>query len=138
MDDSSGNGSLQKEAVQTDAELKQFDNELHELEFDREAKWNSTVNDVRDMNALGIAPVFKRNFKFVAMVGFCSTVVVAWQNTLTNIEFGLLDGGTGGVFWTFVFSLIASTFLYLTICELSSWYVGLEFAVRITILRASS
>jgi len=62
----------------------------------------------------------QRRFKFIAMVGFCSTVVVAWQNTLTNFGFGLVDGGTGGIFWTFIFGLIASKFLYLTLCELSS------------------
>jgi hypothetical protein len=135
---SNDDASLQKEAVQTDAELRQLDNELHELEFDSPAKQGATAHDIRDMNALGLAPVFKRRFKFVAMVGFCSTVVVAWQNTLTNLVFGLIDGGTGGIFWTFIFSLIASTFLYLSLCELASWYVGLKFAAYVTIFRAAS
>ena len=133
---SNDDASLQKEAVQTNAELRQLDNELYELEFDNPAKQGATAYDIRDMNALGIAPAFKRNFKFVAMVGFSSTVVVAWQNTLTNFGFGLLDGGTGGIFWTFVFALIASLFLYLTLCELSSRYVELKFAAYVTIFRA--
>ena len=120
---SNDDASLQKEAVQTNAELRQLDNELHELEFDSPAKQGASAYDIGDMDALGLAPVLKRNFKFVAMVGFCSTVVVAWQNTLTNFGFGLLDGGTGGIFWTFIFSLIASTFLYLSLCELASWCV---------------
>ena len=103
----------------------------HELEFDSPAKQGATAYDIRDMDGLGLAPTFQRRFKFVAMVGFCSTVVVEWQNTLTNFGFGLLDGGTGGIFWTFVFGLIASIFLYLTLCELSSWYVGLSCTVLI-------
>lgn len=36
------------------------------------------------MDALGLAPTFKRQFKFVAMVGFCSIVVVAYEYTLVN------------------------------------------------------
>ena len=118
---SSGNTSLRKEATHTDVILQQLNSELHELEFDSPAKEGATAYDIRDMDALGLAPTFKRQFKFVAMVGFCSTVVVAWQNTLTNFGFGLFDGGTGGIFWTFVFGLFGSTFLYLTLCELSSW-----------------
>lgn len=117
---SSGDGSLRKEPAHTDVSLRQLDSELRELEFDSPAKEGATAYDIHDMDALGLAPTFKRRFKFVAMVGFCSTVVVAWQNTLTNFGFGLLDGGTGGIFWTFIFGLIGSTFLYLTLCELSS------------------
>ena len=132
------NVGLPKEAVQTNAELRPLDNKLHELESDSPAKQGATAYDIRDMNALGLAPVFKRRFKFVAMVGFCSTVVVAWQNTLTNFGFGLFDGGTGGIFWTFIFALIASTFLYLTLCELSSWYVGVWFAACVTVFRTAS
>lgn len=117
---SSGDASLRKEGAQPDVNLHQLDNELRELEFDSPAKKGATAYDIHDMDALGLAPTFKRRFKFIAMVGFCSTVVVAWQNTLTNFGFGLVDGGTGGIFWTFIFGLAASTFLYLTLCELAS------------------
>ena len=125
----SGNedAGLRKEAVQTNAELQNLSNEVDELQLD------ATAHDIRDMDALGLAPVFKRRFKFVAMVGFCSTVVVAWQNTLTNFGFGLYDGGTGGIFWTFIFSLIASVFLYLSLCELASWYVVSDFATQFSL-----
>ena len=133
---SSDDASLQKDTVHTNAELKQLDNELHELEFTSPAKQGATAYDLRDMNALGIEPVFKRRFKFLAMVGFSSTVVVAWQNCLTNFGFGLFDGGTGGIFWTFIFALIASLFLYLTLCELSSRYVRLTFAAYSMTFRA--
>ncbi|KAK4551151.1 hypothetical protein LTR86_011305 [Recurvomyces mirabilis] len=118
--DSSGETSLRKGAAHPDINQQQLDSELRELEFDVGVKEGATAYDLHDMDALGLAPTFRRRFKFIAMVGFCSTVVVAWQNTLTNFGFGLLDGGTGGIFWTFVFGLIGSTFLYLTLCELSS------------------
>ncbi|KAK5693881.1 hypothetical protein LTR17_024947 [Elasticomyces elasticus] len=120
--DTGNSSALQKEATHRNVELRELDDELRDLEFDSPAKQDATAYDIRDMNALGLAPTFKRRFKFIAMVGFCSTVVVGWQNTCTNFGFGLFDGGTGGIFWTFVFSLIASTFLYLTLCELSSCF----------------
>ncbi|KAK1045587.1 hypothetical protein LTR74_018108 [Friedmanniomyces endolithicus] len=113
--DTGSSSALQKEATLRNVELREFDNELRNLEFDSPAKQDATEYDIRDMDALGLVPTFKRRFKFIAMVGFCSTVVVGWQNTCTNFGFGLFDGGTGGIFWTFVFSLIASTFLYLTL-----------------------
>ena len=122
----SNDAGLQKEAVHANVELRQLDGEFHD---DSPATQGATAYDIRDMDALGLAPAFKRRFKFVAMVGFCSTVVVAWQNTLTNFGFGLFDGGTGGIFWTFIFALITSIFLYLTLCELSSWYVGRSLSV---------
>lgn len=113
--------SIRKDVSDAEINMTQLNNEMHELEFDSPAKESATAYDIHDMEALGLAPTFRRRFKFVAMVGFCSTVVVAWQNTLTNFGFGLLDGGTGGIFWTFIFGLIASTFLYLSLCELASW-----------------
>lgn len=119
---SSGDGSLHKEAAATDVNLRQLDTEIRELEFDSPAKEGATAYDVQDMAALGLDPTFRRRFKFIAMVGFCSTVVVAWQNTLTNFGFGLVDGGTGGIFWTFIFGLIGSTFLYLSLSELASCF----------------
>ena len=103
-------------------ELRTSDHELRDLEYDRPAaaKLWATNNDVRDMNALGINPTFKRRFKFVAMVGFSSTVVISWQNTLATFYFALYNGGTGGLFWGFIYSMFGMLFVYLTIAELSS------------------
>ena len=110
-----------KESSQS-VELRAIDDEIRDLEFDRNpvAKEWATPNDLRDMAALGIAPTFHRRFKFVAMVGFSSTVVVAWQNTLATFGFALYNGGTGGLFWTFIYSMVAMTFVYLSLSELAS------------------
>lgn len=102
-------------------ELRALDDEMRELEFDSNpAKQGATAYDIRDMDALDLTPTFRRRFKFVAMVGFSSTVVVAWQNVLTTFGFAFYNGGTGGLFWTFIFSMIAMTFVYLTLSELAS------------------
>lgn len=82
-------------------ELRAMDNELRDLEYQRPqaAKLWATAADVRDMDALGINPTFKRRFKLVAMVGFSSTVVISWQNMLATFYFALYNGGTAGLFW---------------------------------------
>lgn len=102
--------------------LRAIDEEIRDIEFDGNAaarKW-ATPHDIRDMDALGLSPRFKRRFKFVAMVGFSSTVVVAWQNVLATFGFAFYNGGTGGLFWTFIFSITAMTLVYLSLAELSS------------------
>ena len=80
---SSNEESLHKQA-ETNVNLRQLNNELRELEFDSPAKEGATAYDLQDMNALGLEPTFKRRFKFVAMVGFASTVVMCWQNSLAT------------------------------------------------------
>ena len=62
------------------------------------ARKYATAYDIRDMDALGLAPTFRRRFDFLAMLGFSSTVVVAWQTTLATFSFALFNGGTGGLF----------------------------------------
>jgi hypothetical protein len=108
----------------TNLGLRAADDELYGRGMDSDddtTAW-ATANDMKDMDALGLTPTFKRRFKFVAMVAFSSTVVVAWQNTMATFYFALYNGGTGGLFWGFIFSLSAMTFVYLTIAELSSCF----------------
>ncbi|MBA7493110.1 hypothetical protein ES702_03665 [subsurface metagenome] len=42
-------------------------------------KYRGTLADQRDMSTLGKKQVLRRNFKFVTMVGFASTVIVSWE-----------------------------------------------------------
>ena len=95
------------------------------LEFDRRSdSLEPTAHDVREMDLFGIEPTFKRRFKFVAMVGFASTVVMCWQNTLATFSFALANGGTGGYFFTYIYGMFAFGFTYLSLAELSSSYLS--------------
>ncbi|KAK5720358.1 hypothetical protein LTR17_015075 [Elasticomyces elasticus] len=99
-------------------ELRALNEDLHKLEFGSDpAKKSATAYDLRDMNALGLVPTFRRRFNFLAMLGFSSTVVVAWQTTLATFSFALFNGGTGGLFCA---GILALTFVYLSLAELSS------------------
>lgn len=102
--------------------------ELVVPEFDAELK--PTAHDSREMDLFGIKPTFKRRFKFIAMVGFASTVVMCWQNTLATFSFALQNGGTGGYFFTYVYGMFAFGFTYLSLAELSSSYVGRDIFTR--------
>lgn len=42
-------------------------------------KYRGTLADQKDMSTLGKKQVLRRNFKFVTMVGFASTVIVSWE-----------------------------------------------------------
>lgn len=87
-----------KEAY-NNVELRALDDEMRNLEFGSDpARKYATAYDIRDMDALGLAPTFRRRFDFLAMLGFSSTVVVAWQTTLATFSFALFNGGTGGLF----------------------------------------
>jgi len=72
------------------------------------------------MALFDIQPTFVRRFKFVAMVGFASTVVMCWQNTLATFSFALQNGGTGGYFFTYLYGMLAFGLTYLSLAELSS------------------
>lgn len=63
------------------------------------ARYVGTAADRHDMSILGKKQVLRRQFKFSTMLGFASTVMVAWEFVLLVSPFTLQDGGTAGVFW---------------------------------------
>ena len=110
-----------KGSASSRARERAIDDGILALEFDRDSeKLKPTSHDVHEMDLFGIEPTFKRRFKFVAMVGFASTVVMCWQNTLATFSFALQNGGTGGYFFTYIYGMFAFAFTYLSLAELSS------------------
>jgi len=59
-------------------------------------KYRGTETDRLDMSMLGKTQVLRRQFKFWTMLGFASTVMVAWEFCLLVSPFSLEDGGTPG------------------------------------------
>ena len=76
--------------------------------------------DTRDCIDFGLEPVFNRRLRLAAMVGFGSTVVMCWQNTIVTFSFALENGGTGGYFFTYLYGMFAFGCTYLSLAELSS------------------
>lgn len=69
-----------------------------------DSRYAGTDFDVQDMRILGKAQVLRRTFNFNSMLGFASTVMVAWEFVLIVSPFGLADGGRPAVFWGLLLS----------------------------------
>lgn len=109
-------------------------------EYVREA-YQGTASDRREMTMLGKRQVLRRQFSFVTMLGFASTVskcrqaynlrrcnanslsapiVVAWEFVLLVSPFGLVDGGTPAVFWGLLLSPVVMLPVYASLAEVAS------------------
>jgi hypothetical protein len=96
-------------------------------ESDLEA--GTTSCDMKDIEAMGIEQVYYRRYKTMAMLAFNSTVVVAWQNTLATMGFILYNGGTGGIFFSYIIATIGYALVFVSLAELSSWSVDGHFHI---------
>lgn len=65
-------------------------------------KYRGTSADKDDMNVLGRKQVLRRNFQFTTMLGFASTVLVAWEILPVISVYALENGGTAIIFWSLV------------------------------------
>ncbi|KIW33263.1 uncharacterized protein PV07_00130 [Cladophialophora immunda] len=83
-------------------------------------KYRGTAIDRQDMKMLGKKQVLRRQFRFSTMLGFASTVMVAWEFVLVVSPFGLSDGGTPAVFWGLLLSPIVMLPVYASLAEVAS------------------
>lgn len=79
-----------------------------------------TVHDKEDMRAMQEEQVFFRRIGQWAAVALNCTVVLPWQTVLVGLGFALYNGGTGGLFFGFIFAAAGFVPTYLSIAELSS------------------
>lgn len=86
-------------------------------------KYRGTEADRHDMSILGKRQVLRRQFKFSTMLGFASTVMVAWEFVLFTTPFTLEDGGTGGVFWGLLICPFIMLPIYASLAEVASMCV---------------
>ncbi|KAK3677126.1 hypothetical protein LTR78_003331 [Recurvomyces mirabilis] len=85
-----------------------------------EEKYRGTSADREDMRILGKQQVLRRNFKFITMLGFASTVMASWELLLPLFIFVLTDGGTADLFWGFIAVAIGMTLVYASLAEMAS------------------
>ncbi|KAI6794089.1 amino acid transporter-like protein [Hortaea werneckii] len=83
-------------------------------------EYQGTPTDRQDMHTLGRKQVLRRRFKFFTMLGFASTVMVAWEFVLVVSPFGLADGGKPAVFWGLLLSPVVLTPVYASLAEMAS------------------
>ncbi|KAL1583342.1 hypothetical protein WHR41_08002 [Cladosporium halotolerans] len=83
-------------------------------------RYEGTQYDRHDMRMLGKKQVLRRQFRFSTMLGFASTVMVAWEFVLIVAPFGLTNGGTPAVFWGILLSPFVLLPVYASLAEVSS------------------
>ncbi|KAK3710249.1 hypothetical protein LTR37_010470 [Vermiconidia calcicola] len=77
--------------------------EQHDIEDaspDVPKKWRGTEADNANMKAMGRVQELRRNFTFITILGFGSTLICTWEVVMTNIFPVLTNGGTAGFFWS--------------------------------------
>ncbi|OQN95236.1 hypothetical protein B0A48_18628, partial [Cryoendolithus antarcticus] len=106
----------------TEAEVEEYDQGARKFEVDDSvpARYHGTAADARDMAILGKKQVLRRNFKFVTMLGFASTVMASWEVLLVLFKLILIDGGTPNLFWGFIVDACGMLFVYASLAELAS------------------
>ena len=82
--------------------------------------WRDTPNDLRDMQRLGKKQEFKRNFSFLAALGFVSIYMATWEFVLVSLSVGLYNGGFAGLFWTFIGTVICYSTIVASLAEMES------------------
>ncbi|RMZ89389.1 hypothetical protein DV736_g3379, partial [Chaetothyriales sp. CBS 134916] len=83
-------------------------------------KYRGTAADQRDMEVLGKKQVLRRNFKFITMLGFASTVMASWEVLLPLFGLILTDGGTPDLFWGFIVETCGMLLVYSSLAEMAS------------------
>ncbi|KAL8704261.1 MAG: hypothetical protein Q9201_002570 [Fulgogasparrea decipioides] len=83
-------------------------------------KWRGTSLDKMDMEVLGRNQVLRRNFRFLSMLGFGSTLICTWEILLANILFISVDGGTADLFWGYIVVFLGIGLTYASMAEMAS------------------
>lgn len=76
--------------------------------------------DIKDMLRLGKKQEFKRNFNILSTLGFISIYMATWEFVLVSLAAGLINGGFGGLFWTFVGTVTCYSTIVLSLAEMES------------------
>lgn len=82
--------------------------------------WGDTQHDLRDMQRLGKKQEFKRNFGFLSTLGFVSIYMATWEFVLVSLSAGLINGGFGGLFWTWCGTVTCYATIVASLAEMES------------------
>ncbi|KAL1606611.1 hypothetical protein SLS60_004016 [Paraconiothyrium brasiliense] len=88
--------------------------------YDSEDMWGDTSDDVRDMQRLGKAQEFKRNFGLWSALGFVSVYMATWEFVLVSLSVGFTNGGFAGLFWCFITTVLCYATIVASLAEMES------------------
>jgi amino acid permease len=102
---------------------KSADYDKHQIEMqvlDRGDSANSNDKDGLILRALGKKQLLHRNFGFISMVGFISSMMATWETEGFVIQGGLLNGGPVALVYGFILCFIGNLATSASIAELAS------------------
>lgn len=76
--------------------------------------------DKVDLMRLGKIPILKREFGFMSILGFSSSIMVTWESMLGLYDLGYINGGPAGIIFGFLFVWAGVTSVYTCLAELAS------------------
>ncbi|KAI1120828.1 putative GABA permease [Nemania abortiva] len=80
----------------------------------------SRSRDDLELIRLGKKPTLKRNFGFLAILGFSCTVLVTWEGTLVLFLSGYQNGGPSGTIYGYIIVWAGTLSIFATLSELVS------------------
>lgn len=79
-----------------------------------------TTRDEQMMRMMGKKQTLNRNFRFISTLGFACTLMSTWEIELASSFFGLLNGGTAGLIWGYLFCWFGYCLVFASIAEMAS------------------
>ncbi|WEW58032.1 hypothetical protein PRK78_003499 [Emydomyces testavorans] len=81
---------------------------------------DGTANDVRDMKRMGKQQQLRRNFSFLPIFGFSMILMSTWESVLGTAAFGLGNGGTAGLIYVYIGTVIGFSLVIVSMAEMAS------------------
>lgn len=81
---------------------------------------SGTAQDKRDMWRIGREQELNRTFNFLSILGFTAVLMCTWEAVLFGSSFGLIDGGAGGMIYSYIGGMVGFGSVILTMTEMAS------------------
>ncbi|OAL55082.1 amino acid transporter [Pyrenochaeta sp. DS3sAY3a] len=94
--------------------------EDHFVEDDQFLEKRGTKVDQQDMHRMGKVQELRRNFRFVTIFGFTMVLMATWEAQLSANIFGLINGGTAGLIFTYIGSFFGFLAAIISMAEMAS------------------
>ncbi|RYP14807.1 hypothetical protein DL765_006108 [Monosporascus sp. GIB2] len=99
------------------------DTELSLSNFENDPEYwkeKGTAADRHAMWRMGKVQEMRRTFRFVSIFGMSMILTATWETILGTSTFGLIDGGTAGLIWTYLVCWVGFICTNMSIAEMGS------------------
>jgi hypothetical protein len=77
----------------------------------------------------------QRNYRPLSALSFAVVLTAIWEYLMIACSQGLVNGGTAGLFWSYIWTLIGFMFVGLSLAEMASMYAIDLFPLLAPVLR---